>query len=106
MIFGSGLIVFFQNCGKGFQAAPNNDLTSQCQAKIRASAPSLKLSASELNCADFNSYSCERRIFSPDLPELSESIKECMPGNQVCVDVEVHQFNTAGLRSADGPPNP
>jgi hypothetical protein len=96
-----GLLLPFQNCGKPFQTAKVDATTSssQCQAQLKASAPSLNLKASEFNCADFNYYGCERRIFRPEVPNLWESIKECLPGGLICVDVEVRQYHTAGAGS-------
>lgn len=93
----AGLMLPFQNCGQPFQVAKSTSTTStsQCKAQIKASASSLKLNPSEFNCADFNSYGCERRIFRPDIANLWESLKECLPGGLVCVDVEVRQFSTA-----------
>jgi len=99
-VFAASLIVPFQNCSKGFKTA--SDLSSQsaqCNAKVRAEAPSYKLRAAELNCGDFNAYACERRIFSPDTVDLSETNKECVPGTDVCVDVDVRRFNTQPARS-------
>src|SRR5690349_11843042 len=65
-VFATVLIFSFQNCSKGFKAAQNSSASSaQCMGKIRAETNSLNLNSSELNCADFNSYACERRIFSP-----------------------------------------
>ncbi len=100
--FAAGLMVSFQNCGKGFQTKVTDSLSAQCQAKIKESAPSFKLSAEELNCSDFNQYSCERRIFSPDVSDISHSLKECLPGDQICVDVDVREFNTSSARKLAG----
>jgi len=95
-----GMVVSFQNCGKGFQPTAADSFSSaQCSAKMRAEASTLHLSASELNCGDFNAYACERRIFSPDTVDLSEAVKECVPNSQICVDVDVRQFNTTPARS-------
>lgn len=100
-VFAAGMVISFQNCGKHFQPAESSQsLSSQCNAKLLSDAASLKLSPSELNCGDFNAYACERRIFSPDAVDISESIKECLPGDRICVDVDVRQFNTAGARSS------
>jgi hypothetical protein len=96
-----GMVVSFQNCGKGFQPVSADAFSSaQCSAKMRAEASTLHLSPSELNCADFNAYACERRIFSPDTVDLSETVKECVPNSQICVDVDVRQFNTTPARAA------
>jgi hypothetical protein len=102
----TGLLVPFQNCGKPFKSAELASATSsQCQAKLRESAPSLQLNSRDFNCGDFNSYGCERRIFRPHTSSLSESIKECLPGGETCVDVEVRQFDTSGLITSS-PPGP
>jgi hypothetical protein len=96
-----GMVFSFQNCGKGFQPANESVFNSaQCSAKIRAEAPSYKLSPSDLNCGDFNQYACERRIFSPDVTDLSESVKECVGSGDTCVDVDVRQFNTTPARTS------
>jgi hypothetical protein len=99
---GTGLIVSFQNCGsKGFQSQQmSSELSAQCQAAIKKAAPDFSISPSELNCGDFNRYACERRIFSPDLADMTHSLKECLPGDRICVDVDVRQFNTSGARRA------
>jgi hypothetical protein len=57
------------------------------------------LTASELACADFNNYTCERRVFSPDVSDMSHALKECLPGDRICVDVEVREFNTSVARA-------
>ena len=91
----------FQNCGKSFKSATAESLSSsaQCNAKMREEVPLLKLSAAQLRCGDFNAYACERRIFSPDVVDLSDSIKECIGGGETCIDVDVRQFSTALARA-------
>lgn len=66
---------------------------------MREEAASYKLSAKELACGDFNAYACERRIFSPEVSDLTESIKECVGSGNICVDVDVRQYNTATARN-------
>jgi hypothetical protein len=102
MILAAGMIFSFQNCGKGFHPAISESMSSsaKCTAKMRSEAAAFKLSPSELNCGDFNAYACERRIFGPDVPDLAESIKECLPGGRICIDVDVRQFNTAKARAS------
>jgi hypothetical protein len=101
ILFAFGMIVSFQNCGKGFKSSTESVFSSaQCNAKVRSEAPSYKLSASELNCGDFNQYACERRIFNPDSPDLTESVKECVGGGDTCVDVDIRQFNTSAARAS------
>ena len=101
-VFAIGLVVSFQNCGKGFQAKVTNSLSAQCMAKIKKDAASFKLSSADLNCSDFNNYVCERRIFAPEITDLSHSLKECLPGDQICVDVDVREFNTSPARKLAG----
>jgi hypothetical protein len=99
------LTVFsFQNCGAKYQ--PNASLSSnstQCLAKAKAEALAQKIPAGQLGCDDFNNYSCERRIFSPDLATLSHSLMECIPGSDICVNVEIHQFNTLAAKVGSTP---
>ncbi|MBX3022213.1 MAG: hypothetical protein KF799_11115 [Bdellovibrionales bacterium] len=95
-------IVSFQNCSSGFKA--NRDLaldssSVQCRAKMKAEVTAAKLPAAELRCSDFNAFACERRVFSPDASNLSHALKECLPGDRICVDVDVLEFNTAGARA-------
>jgi len=97
-VLAAGILVSFQNCGKGFKATGSDSLSAQCQANIKATAPSFKLSAGQLNCSDFNNYICERRVFSPDVSDLAHALKECLPGDQICVDVDVREFNTSSAR--------
>lgn len=99
---GLGLIVSFQNCGKAFKPASTDGLSAQCHANIKASAPANKLTSGELHCGDFNLYACERRIFKPDIQDMSHSLKECLPGDSICVDVDVRQYNTSAGRKASG----
>jgi len=101
----TGLMVSFQNCGRGFRSLESSSNSAQCLAKLRADAPSLNFSATDLNCADFNAYACERRIFSPDAVDMTESLKECTSDNQICVDVEVRQFNTSAAANTGGLPD-
>jgi hypothetical protein len=88
-----GMMVPFQNCAK-FSTKGSSDLSAQCTAKVRAAAPSLHLLAADVGCGDFNSYTCDQRVFSPDLPDLTEQTKACLGSGSVCVDVVLHQFNT------------
>jgi hypothetical protein len=99
----SGLMVFsFQNCGQKYEAL--HTLSSQqCRAQTKAEALAEKIPARELGCGDFNNYVCERRVFSPDLATLSHSLKECLPGDLICVDVEVRQFNTTVAKASARP---
>ncbi len=97
------LVFSFQNCGPGFKPSPNRVLSSLCSAKVKAAAKAEKFSAAQLNCAEFNNYSCERRIFSPNTSDLSHSLKECILGDSICVDVVVRQFNTEGARTSATP---
>lgn len=95
------MIVSFQNCGRGFKSQEISSVSAQCREAVKAAAPSYKLTREELNCGDFNNYGCERRIFSPDLADMSHSLKECLPGDTICVDVDVRQFNTSAARRAE-----
>ena len=90
----------FQNCG---QMTASHDATvsssAQCRAKLKADALSVARPA-DLNCSDFSQYRCERRIFSPDVENMSHSLRECSESGATCVDVEVRQFSTAAQRLA------
>ncbi len=105
IVLSAGVVGSFQNCSKtGFKAAGDSTLSSQCQAAIKKAAPDFKLSPGELKCSDFNEYTCERRVFSPDVADMVHQLKECLPGDQICVDVTVRQFNTeAGRKSSEDP---
>lgn len=75
--------------------------SAQCKAKLVNEAKAeLKAFPQGVNCADFNQYSCERRIFSPSVAEMTHSLKECVYGGSFCVDVEVRQFNTSAARAS------
>jgi hypothetical protein len=100
---GAGILVFlmlvsFQNCsGKPFESSRVTQSSSaQCKAEFIAKVIADKLPADRLNCGDLNSFACERRVFSPDVQDMQHSLRECLPGDQTCVDVDVFQFNTAG----------
>jgi len=95
------MVASFQNCSGKFKSsrAVLESSSAQCKAVLKAEVSAQKLPAAELRCGDFNSFACERRVFSPDVEDLSHSLKECMPGDQICVDVDVRQFNTSGARS-------
>ena len=105
LFLGAGILGSFQNCGKGgFKSTGSDALSSQCQATIKKAAPDFKLSASELKCSDFNEYACERRVFSPDLSDMVHQLKECLPGERICVDVTIRQINTqAGYKVSEDP---
>ncbi|MGE0527634.1 MAG: hypothetical protein AB7P49_11265 [Bdellovibrionales bacterium] len=62
------------------------------KAKVAASV----ISSGDLKCADPSSYSCERRIFSPQVQDRAFAHTECLPDGR-CVDVDVRQFATAAL---------
>lgn len=101
------LLLFpFQNCGTGFKSAQleqNSDL--QCKAARKAEALRKSWPAAELGCGNFGNYECERRIFSPDIATMSHQLKECLPGGETCVDVNVFQFNTQAARNSSEDPN-
>lgn len=91
----------FQNCGGGFESAGilNKSSSAQCKAKMKSEAQKLKWTNADFRCDDFSAYSCERRVFSPDVETMSHSLKECLPGDTICVDVEIRQFNTSVARN-------
>ena len=97
-------LLAFQNCGKGFVAAQINGASALCKAQMKSEALQMKWSAQDLRCDDFNSYACERRIFSPDVENMTHALQECLPGDSICVDVEVRQFATAQARSPSSRP--
>ncbi len=88
----------FQNCGQEMKSTQNEANSQQCKAQFKAEAIAAKM-APNFNCSDFNNYTCERRVFSPDVEPLSHYLKECVSTGEICVDVEVRQFNTASARS-------
>ena len=77
----------------------SSQASAQCKAELKAEA--LKgTSPYVYHCDNFNNYRCERRVFSPNVATLSHSLKECLPGGDNCVDVEVNQFSTASALAA------
>ena len=64
----------------------------------------MKWTNADFRCDDFASYACERRIFNPDIETMTHSLKECLPGNRICVDVDVRQFNTSVARGPNSSP--
>jgi hypothetical protein len=98
------LLIPFQNCGKQMKAATYSEGSSsaQCKAVLKAEALA-SFDAGSFECGNFNHYACDRRIFSPNVDDLSHQLKECVSGGQECVDVEVRQFSTAGLKSSEDP---
>lgn len=93
------LLTSFQNCGKGFESSIGLSKSSLCQAKIREQAQKLSWSASALRCGDMASYVCERRVFSPDVEDMSHVLTECVSDGGTCVEVQVRQFNTSVART-------
>src|SRR5579883_1421006 len=93
-----GLILPFQNCSKFQSSNPSLALSSQCIAKFRANAASLNLLAADVSCGDFSLYTCDRRIFSPDVASSSQQERDCLSGS-VCVQVNVRNYNTAIART-------
>ena len=78
--------------------------SAQCKAKlINEAKAELTAFPQGVNCADFNQYSCERRIFSPSVSDMTHSLKECLSQGSACVDVEVRQFNTASAAASGAP---
>jgi hypothetical protein len=95
------LLLPFQNCGTGFKSAQLDQRSDlQCKGAMKAEALRQSWSAAELDCGNLANYECERRIFSPDLATMSHQLKECLPGDKTCVDVNVFQFNTQAARKA------
>lgn len=104
VVLAVGILLPFQNCGKGFQST-NVDLeslssSSQCRVAVKSEAlQKLEVTRVALNCSDFNQYSCERRVFKPGIQNLSHSLKECTADGSVCVDVDVFEYNTDVARA-------
>ncbi len=94
------MLCSFQNCGQGFESAHLDKTSSlQCKISLKAEALAQKWTSKDFRCDDFESYECERRIFSPNLETMNHSLKECLPGGSICVDVNVFEFNTSAARS-------
>lgn len=72
--------------------------SAQCKAEIKNKAAQMKWQPGDFRCDDFSSYACERRIFSPDIETMSHALKECLPGDTICVDVDIRQYNTSTAR--------
>ena len=87
------IVFFFQNCGTMSVAPVGVEATSSNH---------LKASSAQLRCSDFNSYFCEEQIFSPDVLDMTHSLRECIRGEEICVDVEVQQHNTSSARTLAG----
>jgi len=85
----------FQNCSKSYVVAQAERSAGLSKAKIKSEAIGMKWSNQDLRCDDFSSYVCERNIFSPDVETMTHALKECLPGDTICVDVEIRQFNTS-----------
>lgn len=97
-------LVPFQNCGQKMQSASHKDASStQCKAQLKAEALN-GFDAGSFECGNFNHYQCERRIFSPDVGDLTHQLKECVAGGENCVDVDVRQFSTASQKAAGEDP--
>lgn len=99
-----GVLLPFQNCGKAYKSAAFDldsiSSSSQCRAAAQAEAlQKLQVTRVSLDCADFNQYMCERRVFAPGIQNLSHSLKECTVDGSVCVDVDVFEYNTTVARS-------
>lgn len=78
--------------------------SSACRAQLKSEGLDFLSKASfTIDCANFNDYQCERRIFSPQLESMSHSLKECLGSGDVCVDVDVRQFNTAAAQASGEP---
>ncbi len=92
----------FQNCGKDMSAARSSANSQQCKAQFKSEAIAARHSG-VFNCSDFSNYQCERRVFSPDIENMSHSLKECLGRGEICVDVDVRQFNTASARAFEPP---
>lgn len=85
----------FQNCGQPMRAFYSATSASQCLAKVKSEA--LKVSQNNFyDCESPDNYSCERRVFSPDVANNSLKRRECDDG--ICVDVETRHFNTSQAR--------
>lgn len=99
ILFSTGVALAFQNCAtQKDHLNLSSSSSAQCRTQLKAKVMAEKRPATELKCGDFNNYSCERRLFSPDVDNLQHSIRECSVGGTACVDMDVRQFNTSGLR--------
>lgn len=87
----------FQNCSSDLTAAKSQAASQQCKAQLKADAIAARGSG-VFHCSEFNSYQCERRIFSPTLENMVHNLTECLGGGDICVDVEVRQINTSAAR--------
>lgn len=73
--------------------------SQQCKAQMKAEAIE-GVDPGAFRCGSFNNYACDRRVFAPDIANMVHTLKECLGTGETCVDVEVHQYNTAGARGA------
>lgn len=65
---------------------------------MKSEALKKKWSHADFRCDDFASYACERRVFSPDVQDMTHLLTECLPGDTICVEVDVRQYNTSVAR--------
>ena len=81
------------------ESSSTSGASAQCRVQMKAEAvQDISQYGISLNCGDFNSYQCERRIFAPDVASMTHSLKECFGSGESCVDMTVHQFSTADAR--------
>jgi hypothetical protein len=103
-VLAAGVLLPFQNCGKGYKSADFdlNSFSSSSQCRVAAKAEALQklqVTRAPVNCSDFNQYACERRIFAPGIQNLSHSLKQCTADGSICVDVDVFEYNTDVARA-------
>jgi len=91
-------VIPFQNCGQQMKSSTVAGSSQQCKAQMKAEAVD-GVEPSAFRCGTFNNYACDRRIFSPDVADMSHLLKECIGEGETCVDVDVRQYNTAAARN-------
>jgi hypothetical protein len=94
-----GLTLPYQNCGNKMMSAHYSAVSTQCRPAVKSQAILAKAAVMpQFHCEDFNNYSCEQRIFSPAVDNMTHFLRQCIENSTTCVDVEVHQFSTAAAQ--------
>lgn len=94
------LMLPFQNCDGGLKSQNGiNSQSAQCRAQAKVDGVAAILTGQlQPHCASLTEYSCERRLFSPDVDSLTHEVIECIGDDQTCVAMTIRQFNTSAAK--------
>ncbi|MGE0631138.1 MAG: hypothetical protein AB7O96_01930 [Pseudobdellovibrionaceae bacterium] len=93
-------LLIFQHLNKNETLIQEPSQPLQCEADLRTVVALLPLDRDNLDCEKSENYSCERRIFRPDIETSEYDIFQC-PLQNNCLRVTTRLFDTSSAMQTD-----